>query len=135
MPSINTPATGISKFPDQLIRPLFDKHVCSITIIDGVDLIRRLEAYVENGYLKPTTQLCTFNITDLYTMLPQEESLNILTEFLVQFGYYKVKGIPIDAIRKLARTVTTENVFIYEKKFYRQIIGGSVSNRTMTHTV
>ncbi len=96
MPSINTPATGISKFPDQLIRPLFDKHVCSITIIDGVDLIRRLEAYVENGYLKPTTQLCTFNITDLYTMLPQEESLNILTEFLVQFGYYKVKGIPIN---------------------------------------
>ncbi len=125
---MNTPTTGISKFLDQIIRPLFDKHVRSTTIIDGIDLIRRLEAYVENGYLKPTTQLCTFDITDLYTMLPQEESLNVLTEFLVQHGYYKVKGVPLDAIRKLARLVIEENVFIYEKKFYRQIVGGAMGS-------
>ena len=79
--SMNTPTTGISKFLDKLLRPLFDKHVRSTTIIDGVDLIRRLEIYVENGYFKPTTQLCTFDITDLYTMLSQEESLNVPTEF------------------------------------------------------
>jgi hypothetical protein len=41
---------------DQLIRPLFDEHARSTTIIDGVDLIRRLETYVENGYFKATTQ-------------------------------------------------------------------------------
>ena len=125
---MNTPTTDISKLLDRLIRPLFDKHVRSTTIIDGVDLLRRLDTYVENGYLKPTTYFCTFDITDLYTMLPQEESLNILTEFLVQHGYYKVKGIPIDAIRKLARIVLTENVFIYEKKFYRQILGGAMGS-------
>jgi hypothetical protein len=84
---MNTPTTNISKFLDQLLRPLFDKHVRSTTIIDGVDLIHRLETYVENDFLKPTTQLCTFDITDLYTMLPQEESLNVLTEFLLQHGY------------------------------------------------
>jgi hypothetical protein len=54
-------------------------------------------------------------------------ALDILTEFLIKFGYHKVKGIPLDAIRKLARIVITENVFIYEKKFYRQIIGGAMS--------
>ena len=75
---MNTPTTGISKFLDQILRPLFDKHVRSTTIIDGVDLIRRLNIYVENDSLKPTTQFCTFDITDLYTMLPQEESLHIL---------------------------------------------------------
>ena len=96
MSSINTPTTGISKFLDKLLRPLFDNHVRSTTIIDGVDLIRRLETYVNNGYLKPTTYLCTFDIPDLYTVLPQEDSLNILTEFLLQHGYHKVKGIPID---------------------------------------
>ena len=95
---MNTPTTGISKFLDQLLRPLFDKHVRSTTIIDGVDLIRRLETYVENDYLKPTTQLCTFDITDLYTMLPQEESLNVLTEFLLEYGYHKVKGVPIHIV-------------------------------------
>jgi len=125
---MNTPTTAISKFLDQLIRPLFDKHVQSTTIIDGVHLIRRLDTYVENGSLKPTTYFCTFDITDLYTMLPQQESLNILVEFLIEHGYNKVKGIPIDAIRKLGRIVLTENVFTYEKKFYRQILGGAMGS-------
>src|SRR6185436_6255823 len=109
---MKTPTTDISKFLDKLLRPLFDKHVRSTTIIDGVDLIRRLETYVKNDYLKPTTQFCTFDITDLYTMLPQEESLNVLTEFLFHYGYHKAKRISIDAIRKLARLVITENVFV-----------------------
>ncbi len=47
---------------------------------------------------------------------------------LVKHGYYKVKGIPLDVIRKLARLVITENVFIYEKKFYRQIISGAMGS-------
>ena len=77
------------------------KHVRTTTIINDVDLIRRLQTYVENDYFKSTTYLCTFDITDLYTMLPQEESLNVLTEFLIEHGYHKVKGIPLDAIRNL----------------------------------
>ncbi len=52
---MNTSTTGISKFLDQLLRLLFNKHVRSNTIIDGVNLIRHLETYVENDYLKPTT--------------------------------------------------------------------------------
>jgi hypothetical protein len=125
---MNTPTTGISKFLDKLFRPLFDKHVRSTTIIDGVDLIRRRETYVESGYLLPTAHLCTFYITDLYTMLPQDESINVLTEFLFEHGYRKVKGVPIDAIRKLARIGLTENVFIYEKKFYRQILSDALGS-------
>jgi hypothetical protein len=41
--SMNTPTTGIPKFSDKLLRPLFDKYVRSTTIIDGTDLILRLE--------------------------------------------------------------------------------------------
>ena len=125
---MNTPTTGISRFLDRLLRPLFDRHVRSTTIIDGVDLIRRLEDYVENDYLKAKTYFCTFDITDLYTMLPQQESIDVLTEFLLEHGYQKVKGVPIDTIRKLARIVLTENVFIYEKKFYRQVLGGAMGS-------
>ncbi|CAF4478154.1 unnamed protein product [Rotaria socialis] len=61
-------------------------------------------------------------------MLPQEESLDILIEFLVQHGYQKVQNIPIDIIRKLALIVIKENVFVYEKKFYRQVIGGAMGS-------
>ncbi|CAF1307656.1 unnamed protein product [Didymodactylos carnosus] len=57
-----------------------------------------------------------------------EESLNILMEFLIHYGYHKVKGIPLDAIRKLARIVLEENVFMYEKKFYTQIVGGAMES-------
>jgi hypothetical protein len=39
-----------------------------------------------------------------------------------------LKVIPIDAIRKLARIVITENMFIYEKKFYLQVIGGAMGS-------
>ncbi|CAF3355390.1 unnamed protein product, partial [Rotaria sp. Silwood2] len=53
----------------KLIRPLLDMYACSTTFIDAVDLIHRLETYSTNGYLKLTTYLCTFDITDLYTML------------------------------------------------------------------
>ncbi|CAF2152465.1 unnamed protein product [Rotaria magnacalcarata] len=61
-------------------------------------------------------------------MLPQEESLDILIEFLLQYGYQKVQNIPIDIIRKLALIVIKENVFVYEKKFYRQVIGGAMGS-------
>ena len=113
---------------DDLIRPLFDTHARSTTILNGVDLVQRLEQYVADGYLKSSTLFCTFDITDLYTMLPQEESLDVLTRFLIEHGYRKVKGIPIDAIRKLARLVLTENVFVYGDNYYKQIIGGAMGS-------
>jgi hypothetical protein len=34
----------------------------------------------------------------------------------------------IDAIESLARIVLTENVFIYENKYYRQIKGGAMGS-------
>lgn len=78
---------------DQLIRPLFDEHVRQTILIDGVHFIRRLELYVKLGLLKPTTHLYTSDVTDLYTMLSQEESLVILRQFLVHFKYTHVRGM------------------------------------------
>jgi hypothetical protein len=113
---------------DQLIRPLFDEHVYQTTLIDGVHFVRRLELYVKLGLLKPTTYLCTSDVADLYTMLPQEESIGILRTFLVHFRYTHVRGMSLDGIEQLARLVLTENVFIYENKHYRQIKGGAMDS-------
>ena len=126
--SIHAPTTDISKMLDQLIRPLFDQHVQETTILDGVDLIRRLHKYVNLGLLKPTTHFCTFDITDLYTMLPQEESIRIVKKFLTHFNHTHVQGMTIEAIERLARIVLTENVFIYQNKYYRQIVGGAMGS-------
>ncbi|CAF4882350.1 unnamed protein product [Rotaria socialis] len=66
-------------------------------------------------------------------MLPQEEALNILVEFLNVHGYTKVKGIPLETIRLLASIVLKENVFVYGKIIYQQILGGAMgSSFTLT---
>jgi hypothetical protein len=64
-------------------------------IIDGFDLIHRRDTYFANVYLKPVTQLCTLDVTHLYTTLPKEESLNIPIEFFLQHDYHKA-GVPIE---------------------------------------
>ena len=66
-------------------------------------------------------------------MLPQDEALNILMEFLHTHDYKKVKGINLDTIRKLASKVLKENVFAYGKKIYKQTTGGAMgSSFTLT---
>jgi hypothetical protein len=66
-------------------------------------------------------------------MLPQEESLKILVEFLEVHGYTKVKGIDLATIKELATIVLEENVFVYDKKIYKQTTGGAMgSSFTLT---
>ena len=112
MNTIRAPTTPISVFLHSIIQPIFDQYCAPTTVVDGVSLIRRLQKYVHDGLLKPWTLFCTFDITNLYTMLPQKEALDILVAFLKYHGYEKVNGIPMEAIRELARIVLEENVFV-----------------------
>lgn len=133
MNTIRAATTKISKFLDQIIRPIFDSKCRTTTIIDGASLLADLRNYQQRGLLKPTTLFCTLDIHNLYTMLPQEESFNVLIEFLYAHGYRKVKGVPLDAIKKLATIVIKENVFVYQQTFHRQVIGGAMgSSFTLT---
>ena len=130
---MRAPTTLISKFLDQLLRPLFDYYVANTRLINGLDLINRLDKYVKDGYLQPTTIFCTFDITDLYTMLPQEESLGIIRKFLATYNIEKINMITVDTIIDLARIVLTENAFFYKNKYYKQILGGAMGSPfTMT---
>ncbi|CAF3506423.1 unnamed protein product [Rotaria sp. Silwood2] len=61
-------------------------------------------------------------------MLPQEESIAILKQFLNHFKYAHVQRMTVDAIESLVCIVLMENVFIYEKKYYRQIKGGAMGS-------
>jgi hypothetical protein len=62
-------------------------------------------------------------------MLPQEESLDVLTEFLLQFGLSQSERYSNRCHSKISsHRLITENVFIYEKKFYRQVLGGTMGS-------
>ena len=66
-------------------------------------------------------------------MLPQDQALDILVEFLHVHGCTKVKGIAIDTIRELASIVIKENAFVYGKKIYKQTTCGAMgSSFTLT---
>ena len=76
-----------------------------------------------------TTLFCISDITNLYTMLPQDESLDILEEFLNQHQLEKqLQGIPIKVIRQLAEIVLKETAFFYGNKYYKQIVGGAMGS-------
>ncbi|CAF1440935.1 unnamed protein product [Adineta steineri] len=126
--TIRSPTTNISKFLDQHIRPIFNDKCSATTIIDGAHLIKQLEIYTGKHLFKSSTLFCTFDIHNLFTMLPQEEALNTLVEFLYTHGYRKVKGIALNTIKKLSSIVLKENVFVYGKKIYKQIIGGAMGS-------
>ena len=131
--TMRAPTRNISKFLDELLRPIFDEKCKTTTIIDGAHLITDLSNDTNRGLLTPTTLFCTSDIRNLYTMLPQDEALNILMEFLHVHGYKKVKGINLDTIRKLASKVLKENVFVYGKKIYKQTTGVAMgSSFTLT---
>ncbi|CAF5007552.1 unnamed protein product, partial [Rotaria socialis] len=115
------------------LRPIFDAKSNDTTIIDGASLITELSKYNKKGLLKSTTLFCTFDIRNLYTILPQEETLDTLMAFLHAHGYRKVKGISIDTIKRLASIILQDNVFAYGKKIYKQTTGGAMgSSLTLT---
>ncbi|CAF3977119.1 unnamed protein product, partial [Rotaria magnacalcarata] len=131
--TIHAATTKISKFLYKILRPVFDAKCKDTTIIDGASLITELSKYNKKGLVKSTTLFCTFDIRNLYTMLPQEETLDTLMTFLHVHGYRKVKGISIDTIKKLASIILKDNVFAYGKKFYKQTTGGAMgSSLTLT---
>lgn len=124
---------NIADFLDQHIRPIFDRECHSTIVIDGAQLIDELHSYMQRGRLLPSTLFCTFDIRNLYTMLPQEEALDTLLTFLQLHGYTHIEKINLTTIRKFAALVLQQNVFVYGKKIYQQTLGGAMgSSFTLT---
>jgi len=79
------------------------------------------------------TNIYTFDITDLYTMIPQRESVLAICEFLGRYGYKKVCGLSINTIKDLFLHVLENSYFVLqlpgsEPKYYQQIRGGAMGS-------
>ena len=131
---MNGPSIGVSHFLDSLLRPLFDRVAKQTTFVNGIDLVRQLEAYRNEGHLSSSTHFVTFDVTDLYTMIPRNGAIEALGRFLVLHSTNgKIDHLSIDTILKLARLVIDTNYFVYDSKYYRQIKGGAMGSPfTMT---
>ena len=79
------------------------------------------------------TNIYTFDIADLYTMIPQKEAVLAVCEFLGRHGYRKVHGLAINTIKAMFLHVLEHSYFVLqlpglEPKFYQQIRGGAMGS-------
>ncbi|CAF4695120.1 unnamed protein product, partial [Rotaria sp. Silwood2] len=84
--SIKAPARQISSFLDQLLTPIYNYVTKDITFINSIDLIRKLKDCTEKGYLTSTTLFVTFDVADLYTMIPKDGAFAALRRFCQKYS-------------------------------------------------
>jgi hypothetical protein len=53
--SIHAPITLLSKFLNNLLAPVYLKVARETTFVNDIDLVRKLEAHIKNGYFNTTT--------------------------------------------------------------------------------
>jgi len=125
---IKSPLAKLSSFLDKNIRPLFDRHT-PYSLSNSLTFLKRLKEFKTTK----ETNMYTFDVTDLYTMIPQRESVLAVCEFLGRYGYKKVNGLAINTIKDLFLHVLENSYFVLqlpgsEPKYYRQIRGGAMGS-------
>ena len=126
---MKSPTQRISAFLDQLIRPIFDQ-LTPYSLTNSIEFLKHLKQHKTDD----KTLLYTFDITDLYTMIPQQESIMAVCEMLGQNKINKVKGeIPINTVRTLFRHVLENAYFALQLpgqdiKYYKQVRGGPMGS-------
>ena len=121
------PTIKISKFLDDLLRPLFDEMAKQTTIDSGSELVKRLSQWSDQA-LKRDTLLCTIDVVDLYTMIPQVEGVLSLKKMLDYLNLKQIGGLKVETIIRLSRFVMQNNYFLYNGLFYHQIRGGTMGS-------
>ena len=96
--------------------------------------MRKIETYRNSGRLLPTTLFVTFDVSNLYTMIPRDGAIVALQSFLYEHTENRrIYGMTIDTITRLVRLVLDTNCFYYNGKYYQQIRGGAMGSPfTMT---
>ncbi|CAF4157079.1 unnamed protein product, partial [Rotaria magnacalcarata] len=98
------PTIKISKFLDDLLRPLFDQMALNYTVTSGFDLVKQLQQWSRNNFRQDTI-FCTIDVTDLYTMVPQIEGVLSLRKMLDQLKLKQVGKLKVETIIRLSRFV------------------------------
>ena len=127
MAGLKSPTIAMSRWLDGLLRPLFDCLACNTTIPNGVQLLKQVETWSAR-YLLPATSFITIDVTDLYTMIPQEGGVTAIKRLIETSGLKQIDGVKKEIILALARFVMTNNYFYFDGSYYKQIRGGAMGS-------
>ncbi|CAM4816277.1 unnamed protein product, partial [Rotaria magnacalcarata] len=75
-----------------------------------MQLIKQVERW-STKYLTPATSFITMDVTDLYTMIPQEGGVTTIKRLIEASGLKQIDGVKKEIILALARFVMTNNYF------------------------
>ena len=121
------PTKRISKFLDDLLRPLFDQIASKTTITSGFELVEQLQEWSKIS-MRQEILFCTIDVADLYTMVPQVEGVLSLKKMLDYFKLKHVGGLKVETIIRLSRFVMQNNYFSYNGQYYHQIRRGAMGS-------
>lgn len=121
------PTVKISKFLDNLLRPLFNQMAIETTVNCGFELVKLLQQWSSNRF-NTETLLGTIDVADLYTVIPQVEGVLALKKMFDHLKLKRINGLPIEVILRLARFVMVNNYFKYNNRYYHQIRGGAMGS-------
>ncbi|CAF4764814.1 unnamed protein product [Rotaria sp. Silwood1] len=127
MASLKSPITGMLKWLDGLLRPLFNRLASETIISNGCQLIKQVERWSAT-YLTPATSFITMDVTDLYTMIPQEGGVQAIKRLIEATGLRQIDGVKKEIILALTRFVMTNNYFCLDGSYYKQIRGGAMGS-------
>jgi len=114
---------------NNLLAPIYLRAARETTFTNSIQLVRKLETYVNNGFLKSTTKFITMDVENLYTMIPRQGALEALMRFLEKYSKYrKIGPFNIHYIMKMARLILDTNNFAYKNKYYQQVRGGAMGS-------
>jgi hypothetical protein len=98
---------------DHLLRPIFDRVAKETTFINGIHVVQQMESYRNSGRLLPTTLFVTFDVANLYTMVPRNGVIFPLQKSLSEHAENRqIHGMTSDTITKLIRLVLDTNYFL-----------------------
>jgi hypothetical protein len=124
------PTIKISKFLDNLLRPLFDQMAKEDTVSCAFELLKKFYQWSEI-HMKKDTLLCTLDVSDLYTMIPQTEGVLSLKKMMDHLKLKQIGGgggVKTEAVIKLSRFVVQNNYFSFNNQFYHQVRGGAMGS-------
>jgi len=110
------PKDNISSFVDSLLQPIAQKQESYIK--DTTHFIN----FIENTPLPDGAVLATFDVSSLYTNIPQEEGIEVVCLYY-QKHYQSRTPIPTQLLGDLMRLILKENSFKFNDKHYLRTHG------------
>ena len=127
MAGVRSPTIAVSKWLDRQLRPLFDRMAAESSIENGSQLVSQVERWSAK-YITSATSFITMDVTDLYTMIPQEGGVKAIKKLIEMCGLKTIDGVKKEIVLTLARFVVTNNFFYLNGSYYKQVRGGAMGS-------